>query len=342
MEKGTDQMSVLVLGAAGYVGSVLCRKLLERRHRIIAVDKGFFGFGGIKDLEDNENVKIIKKDGFSLTAEDLIECDCFINLSGLSNDPMADFNPELNFKLNTELTEFTAKLCKSYAVEKYIFGSTASIYDFGLMDENQDIVMNESAPVNPVKFYSLSKYRAEQKLLDLTDKNFKPIILRKATICGYSPRMRYDLVVNTFIKDALKNKKIKLNGGGENWRPLIDVNDMCEIYCLCIDSEKTGIFNAVGYNMRVSELALRTVSALSRLGHECDIECDYSFPKSEIRNYRVDGSKLRNEINYKPPTSVEDTIKKIVEKIENNRDFNNPIYYNIDWTKQFLQHWIKY
>mgnify|MGYP001594989587 CR=1 FL=1 len=335
-------MSILVLGAAGYVGSVLCKKLLERHYKVIAVDKGFFGFEGLKELEDNENFKIVKKDGFDLLGEDLVDCSCFINLSGLSNDPMADFNPELNFKLNTDLTEFTAKLCKTYAVEKYIFGSTASIYDFGTSNENQDIVMNESAIVNPVKFYSLSKYKAEQKLLALADNNFKPIILRKATICGYSPRMRYDLVVNTFVKDALKNKKIRLNGGGENWRPLIDINDICDIYCLCIDLDTPGIYNAVGYNIRVSELALRTFSLLKQLGHNISIECDYQFPKTEIRNYRVDGSKLRKSINYQANTNIEKTIGGLVDNICNNSNFDNPIYYNIAWTKQYLQHWLKY
>src|SRR3990167_180290 len=335
-------MSVLILGAAGYVGSVLCRKLLDKKHNVIAVDKGFFGFDGLKDLEDNENIKIVKKDGFDLTGEDLSSCDCFINISGLSNDPMADFNPELNFKLNTELTEFTAKLCKTYAVSKYIFGSTASIYDFGFVNENQDVLMTETSHVDPVKFYSLSKYRAEQKLLELADKDFKPIILRKATICGYSPRMRYDIVVNTFVKDALKNKKLKLNGGGENWRPLIDVNDMCEIYARCVLLDKTGIYNAVGYNIRISELALRTFSILKEMGHDLAISCDYLFPKSEIRNYRVDGTKLRNEIHYQPPTAVETSIKQMLLNIENVSDFDNPIYYNIAWTKQFLQHWLKY
>lgn len=332
-------MNIVVLGAAGYIGSVLCRKLLEKHHEVTAVDKGFFGFDGLKKIE--KDIKLLKKDGFDLIIEDLKNCDCFINLSGLSNDPMADFDPELNTKLNTDLTEFTGKLCKLIGI-KYLFASTASIYDFGTNDEKLDIVVDETVKVNPTKYYSLSKYNAEQKLLELANDNFKPIIFRKATVCGYSPRMRYDLVVNTMVKDALKNKKLKLNAGGENWRPLIDVNDMCEIYSRCINLDKVGIYNAVGYNIRVSELALRIFSVLKNSGYNVDIECDYNFPKTEVRNYRVDGTKLWKEIDFKPEIDIKESVDKILKNVDNAYDFDNPIYYNIQWVKRYLQHWLKY
>ncbi|MEK6880524.1 MAG: SDR family oxidoreductase [Nanoarchaeota archaeon] len=333
-------MNVTVLGGAGYIGSVLCRKLLEKHHEVTVVDKGFFGFEGLKEIE--KDIKIVKKDGFDLIVEDLKNYDCFINLSGLSNDPMADFDPDLNFKLNTDLTEFTAKLCKLVGI-KYLFASTASIYDFGTSDEKLDVIVDENVAVNPVKYYSLSKYNAEQKLLELTSEHFKPIIFRKATVCGYSPRMRYDLVVNTMVKDALKNNKLRLNAGGENWRPLIDVGDMCEIYSRCVDLDKTGIYNAVGYNIRVSELALRIYSVLLKeFGHNLDIECDYTFPKTEVRNYRVDGSKLWKEIDFKPQTGIQDSVKGILKNTDKINDFDNPIYYNITWVQRYLQHWLKY
>lgn len=339
-------MRIFVLGAAGYVGSVLCRKLLHDGHEVVAIDNGFFGFGGLDEIRYDHGMRVLEKDGFDLVQSDLECCDCFINLSGLSNDPMADFNPALNYKLNTDLTEYTAKLCKSICDPvrmSYIFASTASIYDFGVADEKLDVVMDETSKVNPILHYSLSKYKAEQKLLDLADGNFNAIILRKATICGYSPRMRYDLVINTLVKDGLNDYVLRLNGGGENWRPLIDINDMCEIYSRCVNLDKTGIYNAVGYNIRVSELALRVMSELQlKMGAAISIESDYNFPKSKIRNYRVDGSKLWSEINFKPQISVQETVSGILNKISQIRDFGNPVYYNIRWVEKYLQHWLKY
>jgi nucleoside-diphosphate-sugar epimerase len=330
---------IVVIGGAGYVGSVLCRKLLHKGYDVTVVDPGFFGFEGLKDIEDK--IKIIKKDAFLLTAGELMQArvKCVINLAGLSNDPSADFNPGLNFKLNTELTDFTAEVCKGAGVSKYIFASSCSIYDFGLDDEKKDILVDENTDVNPTRYYSLSKFKAERALLEHADENFKPIILRKATIYGYSPRMRYDLVVNTFVKDAFSKGALNLHKGGEIWRPLIDIDDVCEIYTRLIECDKTGIFNAVGTNIRISEVALRTMTAIN---NNIKLNCDYGMSQTGIRNYRVDGSKLHDELGFKPSTSIQDSVKKIVENINKINDFNNPIYYNIEWIKRYLQHWLKY
>ena len=329
-------MQVCVIGAAGYIGVPLCKHLVGKGHTVIAIDNGFFGFVALEDLANglSNKIEIVKKDAFNLTIEDLKNCETVISIAGLSNDPMADFNPELNFKLNTDLTEFTANVCKKAGVKRYIFASTCSMYDFGFLDEKNDVLVDEDTVVSPVKHYSLSKFNAEQRLKSLIDRDFNVIILRKATICGFSTKMRYDLVVNTFVKDALKNKKIKLNGGGENWRPLIDIDDVCEVYARCVNLNKSCLYNVVGYNTRISELALRAVSLLKKSGHDVDIECNYEFPKSEIRNYRVDGSKLWKELDFRPYRTAEDSIKGILQNIDKINDFNNHIYYNIEWFRR--------
>ncbi|MDO8659942.1 MAG: SDR family oxidoreductase [Candidatus Parcubacteria bacterium] len=332
-------MNVLVVGGAGYVGSVLCEKLIGYGHTVVVCDCGFFGFAGLTLIEDK--IKIMKKDAFLLNNTDMKNIECVINISGLSNDPTADFNSELNTKLNTELTYFLAKMSKTCGVKKFIFGSTCSIYDVGLDNEEKDILMSEESEVNPVRFYSLSKLAAERAILELQDKNFDVLCLRKATIFGYSPRMRYDLVVNTFIKDAIMHGKMFLHHGGEMWRPLININDVCEIYSRLVSENLNGIYNAVGFNIRVSEIALRIKESLRQLGVESDVFSDYKIVKSSLRSYRVSGEKLRKYLNFESSTTIQDSVVNIFSNIEKIKDFNNPVYYNIDWMKKNLQEWIK-
>lgn len=333
---------ILVIGGAGYVGSVLCRKLATK-HNLKIVDCGFFGLDSILNLENtNKKVKILSKDALSLTEEDLRGVECVINISGLANDPMAEFNYDLNKKLNTDLPVFAANLAKKCGVKKYIFASTCSIYDFGAEDESKDFLMTEDSPVQPRKYYSISKREAEKEILKLQDETFNVIVLRKATICGYSPRMRYDLVVSSFIKDAISVGKMFLHNGGEIWRPMIDVEDVSEIYLRLAESDLTGIYNAVGTNIRVSEIALRVKEALKEINVNPELVCNYDIPLSNIRSYRVSGKKLINDLNFTPKTTIQQSALNIIKNIDNIRDFNNPVYYNIKWMEKYLQHWLRY
>jgi len=329
---------IVVIGGAGYIGSVLCKKLVHKGYDVLVVDKGFYGFGGLKSIESK--IKILKKDAFLLKEEELENVDCVINLAGMSNDPTADFNPDLNFRLNTDLTENTALKAKTAGVKKYIFASSCSIYDFGLDDESKDVLVDETAEVNPTRYYSLSKYKAENILRDLEDDNFKVLIIRKATVYGYSERMRYDLVVNKFVKDALQKGEMHLHMGGEIWRPLISVNDISDIYIKCIEGNQNGLYNAVGLNVRISEVALRVYSALKKTGLKTDLFCDYLFGQTGIRNYRVDGSKLKKDMGFEPKVSIQDSVAEILSNIEKINDFNNPVYCNIEWVEKYLQYWM--
>src|SRR5262249_11024402 len=154
-----------------------------------------------------------------------------------------------------------AETCLQRGVRRYLFASSCSIYDRGVSIDGQDVIQDETFEVDPRAAYSASKHAAEKGLLEMAGDRFCPVILRKGTIFGFSPRMRYDLVVNTFVKDAMKKGHITLHYGGEMWRPLVDVHDVARAYIACLRAEEDKvagqIFNLAYRNFRISELALR-------------------------------------------------------------------------------------
>ncbi|KPK40744.1 MAG: hypothetical protein AMJ78_06910, partial [Omnitrophica WOR_2 bacterium SM23_29] len=257
-------MKVLVIGGGGYVGSVLVEELLERGYAVKVFDRLYYGEDGIKHIK--EKIELIVGDMRAMEPSVLEGVDAVINVGGLSNDPTAEYNPKANYEMNALATEHTAKLCRKLGIKRYIYASSCSIYDFGVVDPDKDILANENTPVNPKAAYSVSKYDGERRLLKLVDNDFSPVILRKGTVFGFSPRMRYDLVVNTFVKDALSKGVITVFYGGEMWRPLVGVRDVARCYIACLEADeekiKGQIFNLVFKNFRISELALRVREAL--------------------------------------------------------------------------------
>src|SRR5437879_3749624 len=193
-------MRVLVAGGAGYVGSVLIPKLLDRGYRVGVVDLFWFG----NHLP--EQTGILKKDIFHLTTEDLGPYDQVIFLAGLSNDPMAEYSPSKNFMFNAAAPAYLAYIAKVAGVKRYIYASSCSVYGY---TENE--LFDETRPVSSSYPYGISKLQGEQAVMQLSDDNFSVISLRKGTISGYSPRMRLDLIVNTMFKSAIKDRTITID-----------------------------------------------------------------------------------------------------------------------------------
>jgi nucleoside-diphosphate-sugar epimerase len=326
---------ILLIGGAGYVGSVLTEELLERGYSVKIFDRFYFGEKGIEKHRDR--VEVIRGDMRQLTAGVLDDVGTVVNIGGLSNDPTAEYNPKANYEMNTLATKSSAELCKKAGVRRYILASSCSIYDVGVKEEEKDVVIDETMPVAPKAAYSSSKFKAERILLSLMDKDFVPVILRKATIYGFSYRMRYDLVVNTFIKDALTKGYLTPYFGGEMWRPLVDIRDAAKAYIACIEADedkiKGEIFNVVYRNFRVSEVALRVRSALKTAGVDVDIHPDYHY--KGVRSYRVSGDKIKEKLAFAPEISIEDSVVDMVERIRAGdlMNFDDPIYYNISWMK---------
>lgn len=326
---------ILVVGGAGYVGSVLVRELIARGYDVRVFDRLYFGTNGIKEVQDSIE---LKKGDMRLVSPDVFEnVDAVMNLGGLSNDPTAEYNPEANFEMNTVASIKLAELCKKHGVRRYVYASSCAIYDAGDVSEEKDVIRDEESVVSPKAAYALSKYEAEKGILALADSNFCPVVLRKGTVYGFSPRMRYDLVVNTFVKSALSRGRITIFSGGSMWRPLIDVRDAARAYICCLRADEENvrgqIFNVSYKNFRISELAYRVRDVLVSMGVPCEINVDYSY--SGVRTYRVSTKKIERALDFRPSITVEESVKDMVEKIRkyNYVDFDNPIYNNIKWFK---------
>jgi nucleoside-diphosphate-sugar epimerase len=331
--------TVLVVGGAGYVGSVLSAELLERGYAVRVLDRMYFGDQGLAEVRDR--IERVVGDMRTMPESLLDGVEAVINVGGLSNDPTAEFNPKANYEMNTRASVDLAEMCRRRGVRRYIYASSASVYDRGVIDEGRDVVVDETCDVDPPGAYAGSKLAAEQQLLPMASDELCVAVLRKATLFGFSPRMRYDLVVNTFVKDALNKGRITLHFGGEMWRPLADVRDAARAYIGLLRAEPSRIngqvFNLVYRNFRISELALRVREALAGLDIQVEIDTDYTY--RGIRNYRVSGRKLMEELKLGPSLSVEEAVRDMVEGIQRHKytDFDNPIYYNISWMRLLEQ-----
>ncbi len=326
---------VMVVGGAGYVGCVLVDELLAKGYSVKVFDRMFFGRAPIESFRDR--VELLVEDMRDLEARHLADCSAVINIGGLSNDPTAEFNPKANHELNTLASIRVAQVAKEAGVPRLIFASTCSIYDRGVGEEARDVLLDETSEVEPRAAYATSKLAAEREILAMADDSFAPVAFRKGTVFGFSPRMRYDLVVNAFVKDALSKGTLSVHYGGAMWRPLIDVQDVCRAYVMALESDEDPIrgevFNLTAGNFRISELAMRTKHALNEIGVPCELDVDYSYRL--VRSYRVSGEKILRTLGFQPRLTVEESIRHMVEEIRRHgyTDFSNPRYYNIEWMK---------
>src|SRR3990172_3479517 len=321
---------ILVTGGAGYVGCILVRELLSKGETVRVFDRLFFGEDGLQEVRDK--VELIEGDLRYFDEAILDGIDSVIHLAGLSNDPTAEFNPKANHEMNTVATDVLANACKRRGIKRFVFASTCSIYDKGLYAE--DRLLDEESDVSPRAAYAVSNHEAERALLAMADDRFCPVILRKGTLYGFSPRMRYDLVVNTFVKDACMNGVLRVFCGGEMWRPLVDVTDAAKAYICCVEAPehkvRGQVFNLVYKNYRILELAHWVREAFKPI-RTLEIEVDYSHYRA--RSYRVSGQKIETVLGFKPTVAVKESVERMVQTIQRSghMDFLNPRYYNIQW-----------
>ncbi len=333
---GSQRNKVLVIGGAGYVGSVLVQQLLDRGYAVRVFDRLVYGSLGLAGLRDR--IELIVGDMRAMEPRHFEDVAVVVNLGGISNDPTAEFNPEANHDLNTAAAERTAMLAKQAGVQRYVLASTCSIYDRGV-DDAADSILDESAEVNPKAAYSSSKYEAEKLVLPMQDDDFCPVALRKGTVYGYSPRMRFDLVVNSFVKDALAVGELTVHSGGEMWRPLVEVRDAARAYIAVVEADankvRGEIFNVVRRNIRISELALRVAEALRSHGVDTAITPEYG--DHAVRSYRVSGDKLSAVLGYRSLVSIEESVARCVASLRSMSPaaLQDPRYYNLRWL-QFL------
>jgi nucleoside-diphosphate-sugar epimerase len=201
----------------------------------------------------------------------------------------------------------------------------------------------EDAPIEPRAAYATSKRYGEEKLLELADKGLCPVILRNGTVYGWSPRMRFDLVVNTFVKDALLGGALKLHGGGWMWRPLVDICDVADAMIAAYEgpAEKVRgeIFNVVHSNYQIRELAMIVAGSVQLSGRSVTLE---EVPSLALtRNYECANAKLSTTLGFIPRRSVLEAVTEMLERIDpdDRVALTNPRAYNIRWLE--LLHEVK-
>jgi nucleoside-diphosphate-sugar epimerase len=321
-------MRVLVTGGAGYVGSKLVPALLKGGHQVRVLDKLLFGDEGLAACRDN--VELVAGDVRTVGAEVLKKIDAIVHLAGVSNDPTAEYNPEANKSVNTDATIRLGNMAKEAGIRRFVFASSCSIYYTHNPDEQ---MRDEDYPVNPQAPYSWSKRQAELGLLPLADKTFCPVALRKGTVYGQSPRMRYDLVVNTFTRDAFSKRCLILHAGGRMWRPMLHIDDAVEAYARALeapeDKVRGQIFNVLSGNYSVLKLAHEVRRALEG---QKGIRLDLNIQQVGVsRSYRVSGEKFAAALDFTPRDQVGEAASEMWDVLEEGCDIDKPIYYNIRW-----------
>jgi nucleoside-diphosphate-sugar epimerase len=315
-------MKVLIAGGAGYVGSVLIPRLLDRGYKVDVVDLFWFG----NHLP--QQIGILHKDIFQLSVEDLQPYDQVIFLAGLSNDPMAEFSPSKNFIFNAAAPAYLAYTAKNAKVKRYIYASSCSVYGY-----TEDELFDETRPVSSTYPYGISKLQGEQAAMQLADENFSVIALRKGTISGYSPRMRFDLIVNTMFRNAVREHVITVNNPSI-WRPILSLEDAATAYIRSIEANYrlSGIFNVASGNYTVGEVAdMVRAEVVERLGTPVTLNIKHI---EDFRNYKVSTQKASNVLSFHSVGSVKSIVLSLIDNMEKFQDWDNPLYSNIQAFKK--------
>ncbi|MFC0213239.1 NAD-dependent epimerase/dehydratase family protein [Paenibacillus chartarius] len=300
--------TVLVTGAGGYIGSVLVPKLLQQGYKVKALDRFFFGED---KLESHENLTIIKEDSRRIREELFAGVDAVIDLVAISNDPSGELFQEATYQINHIARVTTAHMAKKCGVRRYILPSSCSIYGF----VDKSVTVDEESPTNPLTTYAKANEKAEQGILPLVDNNFTVVVMRQATIYGYSPRMRFDLAINGMTLGAWKNGVIPLMRDGTQWRPMLHVQDTTDVMLKLLTADHDvingQIFN-VGSdknNYQLGPLADEIAAALP-----IDVKIEW-YGDPDHRSYRVSFDKIERALGWKAKWTAADGALEIYDAL---------------------------
>lgn len=310
-------MKILVAGGAGYIGSVLVPLLQEHGYEADVTDLLWFG----NHLPSG--TKVVEEDLFEVVEDELRGYEQVVFLAGLSNDPMAEFSPAMNFVQNGALPSYLAFMAKKAGVRRFIYASSCSVYGYTV---NQ--LYDEESPVTCGYPYGISKLQGERGVTQLHDDTFSVIALRQGTVNGYSPRMRLDLIVNTMFKSALDKGEITVNNPSI-WRPLIDVRDTSAAFLRAVQADYgiSGVFNVAYDNFTVGQVADTIKDEVEELtGKKVRIIVNH---KEDYRNYKVTCEKARTFLGFSPKYSVSHMIRALYKNLDAFSNFDDDNFYNI-------------
>ena len=312
-------MKILVTGGCGYKGSILIPKLLKLGHKVVSIDTQWFG----NYLINHKNLKNIRLDVNQIEDINLKNVNTIIHLASIANDPMAELDKNLSWEASALGTLRLINSALKYKVKKIIYASSGSVY--GIKKEKK---VHEDLKLKPLSLYNKVKMVTERVLLSYNDK-IDINIVRPGTVCGYSPRMRYDLTVNAMTYSALKNKKIFVFGG-KQIRPNIHIEDLTDIYLMLLNKNyKKLIVNAGFENLSIIEIA-KKISKIT------NAKVIVKKDKNDPRSYRMSSDRLLKKTKYIPKYNVHRAIIDLKEKYENNKLLDDKKFYSVKWLKKKL------
>lgn len=330
----TTKKKILVTGGAGYIGSALVPALLARGYEVRVFDKLVFGDFGLDEVKGK--IEIIQGDVKDPPANLMNGIYGVVHLAGFSTEPTSHFNPRHTDQVNHLGTENIARLAKSAGIERFSFASSCSVYftyDTALVPP----FFKEDEMVNCISPYSITKRAAEEALLELTDANFRPVIFRKGTLYGFAPKMRYDLILNGFTKDAFKSGTITVVSGGNIYRPMLDIKDAVAAYIAALELplEKIGgkIFNVAYWNCHLGELA-NEVRGIIKDVWQKNVKVDVK-EIGVTRNYRADNTKYESTFGLASFRSPKAAIAELWEKLENGHNTDDIRFYTDRWYREY-------
>ena len=323
--------NILLVGGAGYIGSVLVKNLLKENYNVRVLDSLIFGYQPLEEFLDNSNFEFTKGDfrNVECVVKTVKDMDAVIHLGAIVGDPACELDENLSLEINTTATMLIRQVCKGYGIKKFLYASTCSVY--GASDDDID----EKSKLNPASLYARSKIEAEKAIISITDSSFAPTIMRLSTAFGQSYRPRFDLVVNLLTARAVKEGKIKIFNGFQ-WRPFIHVEDISKAILLFLEAPVAviggEIFNVGSNNMnyRISDLGDKIKKMIP------GTKIEHVSAQEDPRNYKVSFDKIRNRIGFSCRKKLEDGIIEIKQSIDNGliTDYKDPKYSNYQLLKE--------
>jgi nucleoside-diphosphate-sugar epimerase len=308
--------TILVTGATGYKGSVLVPKLLNKGYKVIAFDTQWFG----NFLPEHDNLIVVKGDVRDTNSIPLDGVDSIIHLASIANDPCGDLNPKLTWEVSALATMQLADRAKRVGINQFIYASSGSVY--GVKEEEN---VTEDLTLEPISEYNKTKMVSERVLLSYQD-CMSVQIVRPATVCGLSPRMRLDVSVNMLTMQAIKNGRITVFGG-KQVRPNIHMDDITNLYIFMLENpEKTsGVFNAGFENISIGNIA----STIAQ-----NIDCEIiTTPSNDPRSYRINSDKLL-ATGFKPTKTIAHAIEEITAAYRSGQLKDEEHFYNLNWMQK--------
>lgn len=314
-------MKVLVTGACGYKGTVLVPKLLAQGYDVVALDTQWFG----NFLPENPRLTVLKQDVRDTHNIDLNGVDAIVHLASIANDPCGDLNPKLTWEVSALATMQLADKAKRCGIKHFVYASSGSVY--GVKDEEQ---VTEDLPLEPISEYNKTKMVSERVLLSYSDDMVVQIV-RPATVCGLSKRMRLDVSVNMLTMQALTNGTITVFGGKQT-RPNIHIDDITDLYVFLLQNPQViGVYNAGFENISILDIANMATEQVSGIeGKAAEIVVT---PSNDPRSYRINSDKLL-ATGFKPKKSVEIAINEIIDAYMSGELKDQSRFHNLKWMQE--------